>query len=209
MSIAWCGMAFVDLALGEFYHPMAARGDLFRPLRQGAFPATILTAIAMFTLWLWLRPLAPRIYLIGLLIVAAIALLPLLPRIDSGYRQVYFLDKERYEIPWQYSPYNGSPDRGGQYFLIKVSVQDLAPRYAYQGDVIIIGKAVDYNYGKGGESPKELCTMGKYNFHCQWQRGNSVFIASGDADLFPSEVSDLMISASELLDSFEVSAPQD
>jgi hypothetical protein len=207
VSVAWCGSAFVGLGIGEFYHPMAARGDLFHPLRQGAVAAPILAAIAMFSLWLWLRPLAPRIYLIGLSVLAVTAFLPLLPNIDSGYRQVYWIDENRYEIPWQYGPYNGSPDRGGKYFLVKVSVPDLVPRYETQGETIIIGKAVDYNYGKGGAAPEEMCTMKYSRLECQWQRGNFVFMASGDADLFPSEVSSLMVSASDLLDSFEVSAP--
>lgn len=205
-SVAWGGSVFVGLGVGEFYHPMAALGDLFRPLRQAAIAVPILAAVAMFSLWLWRRPLAPRIYWIGLSVLLFAAVLPLLPKIDSGYRQVYWLEKEKHEIPWQYGPYNGSPDRGGKYFLVKVSVPDLVPRYETRGETIIIGKAVAFNHGEGGAPPEKLCTKNSSRLECQWQRGNFVFMASGDANLFPSDLTDLMVSAADLLDSFEVSA---
>ncbi len=195
------------MAVGESYHPMAVRGDLFHLLRQWAVAATILTAIVVFGLWLWRRPLAPRIYVIGLFVIGIISLIPLLPSIDSGYRQAYFLGDDKYEIPWQYGPYNGDPERGGQYFLVKVSVANLAPKYETQEDTIIIGMAVDFNYGTGGGAPEEICLVDNYNFSCQWQLGNSVFMASGEAKLFPSDVSGLLASAPDLLQSFKVSAP--
>lgn len=153
VSTAWCGWVFVVVGVSEFYHPMAAQGDLFHLLRQWAVAATILTAIVMFGLWLYRHPLAPHIYAIGLLVTGIISLIPLLPSFDSGYRQTYFLGDDKYEIPWQYGPYNGNPERGGQFFLAKVSVANLVPKYETQEDTIIIGMAVDFNHGAGGGAP--------------------------------------------------------
>jgi len=197
----------MGLAVSESYHPMAARGDLIYPLRQWAVIVPILAAIAVFSTWLRRGPLAPRIYLIGLSVLAVTALLQNFLRIDSDYRQVYWLDEDKYEIPWQYGPYNGNPERGGKFFLVKVSVPGLVPKYETQGATIIIGKAVDFNHGKGGTAPEEMCMTSHSQVECQWQRGNFVFIASGDTELFPPEVSGFMVSVADLLDSFEVSAP--
>ena len=83
----------------------------------------------------------------GLFVIGIISLSPLLPSIDSGYRQAYFLGVEKYEIPWQYAPYSGDPERGGQYFLVKVSVADLAPQYETREKTITIGMSVGFDFG--------------------------------------------------------------
>lgn len=186
---------------------MSARGDLLRPLRLGAIIVPIVAGVLMLCVWMRWHPLAPRFYLIGLFVVGVGGLLTLLPRIDSSYRQVYWLGSDRYEIPWQYSPFNGSTDRGGKYFLIKVSVPGLVPRYEAQGETFIIGKAVDFNHGKGGSAPAEVCKTNYSRLECQWQRDASVFIASGNANILRPNISALMPSVADLLDSFKVSAP--
>jgi len=206
-SIAVCGSAFVGLWISDFYHPMEMRGDLLFPLRQWAVAVPIITAIVVYRLWLRPQPLGPRVYITGLSLLALTMLLPVLPNLDSGYRQTYWLDESKHEIPWQYGPYNGSLDRGGKFFLVKVSIPDLVPRYDTQDKTIIIGKAVGFNHGQGGSAPDEMCTTNYSNMECQWRHGEFVFRVSGAADLFPSDISELMVSVADLLDSFEVPAP--
>lgn len=186
---------------------MAMRGDLLYPLRQSAVAAPILVAIVIFSLWMWRRPLAPQIYLVGLSILAIAAFIPFLPTIDGGYRQVYWLGEERHEIPWQYDPYNGSIGRGGKYFLARVSVPDLVPRYEFEGETVTIGKSTDFDYGKGGAAPEKICVVNALHMKCEWRRGKFVYSASGSPEHFPLDAAGLMVSVADLLDSFEVSSP--
>ncbi len=100
----------------------------------------------------------------------------------------------------------GALSRGGKYFLVKVSVSDLVPRYETREKTVIIGKAVDFNHGKGGPARVEPCRRQFSSMSCEWQRGDSVYSASGNAELFPSAMLVFMLSVAELLDGFEVSA---
>jgi len=206
-SITWGGSILVGLKVSEFYHPMAVYGDLFHLLRYGALFLPVLAAIGMLGLWFWRRPLSPRHHQGGLALLVIAACLPLLPRVDSGYHQSYWLGENRHEIPWQYSPYNGSPEPGGKYFLVEASVPDLAPRYETQEKTVIIGKAVGFNYGEGGPAREEPCRKRSSSMSCEWRRGDSVYSASGKAGLFPSDLPAFMVSVADLLDGFEVTAP--
>lgn len=212
----WCGVA-ATITWGEFflivrsinatYHPMTLRGDLFDPLRYGVIVLPVLAALGMLGLWFWRRPLSSRHYQGGLAILVIAACLPLLPRVDSGYRQSYWLGENMHEIPWQYSPYNGSPELGGKYFLVEVSVPDLAPRYETREKTVIIGKAVGFNKGEGRFAREEPCRRRSSSMSCEWQRGGRVYSASGKAGLFPSDLPAFMVSVADLLDGFEVTAP--
>lgn len=199
----WGGDTYVSLKVSEFYHPMAARGDLFGPLRSGAIALPVLATVGMLGLWFRRRPLSPRHYQGGLIVLTIAACLPLLPKMDSGFHQHYWLGENRYEIPWQYSPYNGSPAPGGKYFLVKVSVPDLVPGYETREKTVIIGKAVDFNHGKGGPARVEPCRRRTSSLNCQWKRGDSVYYVYGDVELFPSDMPVFMVSVAELLDGFE------
>ncbi len=204
VSFVWGGSVFVNLKVSEFYHPMAVRGDLFVPLRYGSIVLLVLAAVGVLGFWLGSRPLSRRHYQGGLIVIAIAACLPFLPRMDSGFHQHYWLGETRYEIPWQYSPYNGSPEPGGKYFRVKVSMPDLVPRYETRAETLIMGKAVASNNGKGGPAGAELCRRDTSSLSCQWQRGDSVYSASGDAELFPNDMLAFMVSVADLLDGFEV-----
>lgn len=204
-SFAWGGSVLVGLKVSEFYHPMAMRGDLFVPLRYGSIVLPVLAAVGMLGFWFGPRSLSPRHYQLGLIVLAVAAFLPFLPRVDSRFHQHYWLGETRYEIPWQYSPYNGSAEPGGKSFLVKLSVPDMVPRYETRAETLIIGKAVDFNYGKGGPAREEPCRWRSSSLSCEWQRGDSVYLASGDADLFPNDMPAFMASVADLLDGFEVS----
>lgn len=205
-SLAFGGHTYVWLKVSEFYHPMTVHGDLFHLLRYGALFLPVLAAIGMLGLWFWRRPLSPRHYQGGLAILVIAACLPSLPRVDSGYHQSYWLGENRHEIRWQYSPYKGSPEPGGKYFLVEVSVPDLAPRYETREKTVIIGKAVDFNHGEGGPAREEPCRRRSSSMSCEWQRGGRVYWAYGKAGLFPSDLPVFLETVADLLDGFEVSA---
>jgi len=143
----------------------------------------------------------------GIAVLVLISVVPILPRIDSGYKQVYFLNDLRHEIPWQYSPSGGSSNVGGRYFLARVSLPDMGQDYAALSQTISIGKAVDVNNGRGGDVADETCVTKRRTIRCEWRHGDFVYMASGDADKFPEDVTELMTSAANLLDGFEVYMP--
>lgn len=82
---------------------------------------------------------------------------------------------------------------------------DLVPCYDTREKTILIGKAVDFNNGKGGPVREEPCRRDTSSLNCQWQRGDSVYTASGDAALSPRDVPVFLDRVADLLDSFEVS----
>ncbi|MTI01781.1 hypothetical protein [Roseibium sp. RKSG952] len=132
-----------------------------------------------------------------------------LPRWDSGYRQTYWLgSSDKYEIPWQYGPYNGSLTAGGTYFLVRVSGHDLTPIYEMRSPYIIVGKATNFDLGKNVDAPGQTCTEDAINVRCQWKHGEFVYDVSGSIVDFPKDRQSLMNSVANLLDSFMVSEEQ-
>ncbi|GEM_PF-6898836 len=49
--------------------------------------------------------------------------------IPRNYHVNYYLGQERYSIPWQYDPINGSAMPGGKYFVMSVSYPEFKPEY--------------------------------------------------------------------------------
>lgn len=206
-AIGWCVSVFFMSAVSESYFPMEAKGDLFQPLRMMMIVGVILTMIVMSVLEARRGPLAPLAYKIGLVILVLISLIPFLPRVDNGYEQTYFLNDQRHDVPWQYAPSSGKDVPGGRYFLARVALPDMGKNSHALSQTITIGKAIDVNNGRGGEIQNETCVTGKYNTKCEWQRGDFFYSASGDTDLFPSDVTEILTKAADLLDSFEVTSP--
>ncbi|MFY2825242.1 hypothetical protein [Ruegeria sp. MALMAid1280] len=194
----------IGYSVGSFYHPMPARGDLIFPIKASAVLVPTITAASIFLLWLMKRPLPRTMYFVGLLVLAVGCLLPLAPRLESGYKQTYWVMDQPHEIPWNYGPYNGQIERGGTYFLVKVSGPDWQPIYKSSGEEIIFGKASDFNFGEGGNAPTEICLPAEYRFRCQLKRGSFVYFASANVDLFPKDPLRFMSSAADLLDGFEI-----
>ncbi|MES0811493.1 hypothetical protein ABLO27_18550 [Roseibium sp. SCPC15] len=206
-SVIWAGIVFANIQISEIYHPMSVRGDLLHPLRLAAAFAPLIIAACLLTLRIRYCRLKPRIYSFGVSLLAIFAVLPLLPSVNNNYRQVYWLDDIKHEIPWQYAPHNGSSEPGGKYFLIKVSASNLVPAYETSIRTITIGKALGFNYGEGDAVPDEICSLKPYGQECQWRRGDFVYSARGDNDLFPSDISNFTNSVTDLLNELEASSP--
>ncbi|WP_108819878.1 hypothetical protein [Pseudovibrio sp. Alg231-02] len=205
-AVFWLAPVFVDHVVIEAYFPMQARGDkLFYP-RQNAVFIPILAAVLLFAIWLWRRPFAPFIYKCGLLILALAALSPFLPRVETDFQQVYWIGKARYEIPWQYAPSRGSIRPGGDLFQVRVSFPDMTPLYESRQKTITIGRALYFQFSINALGPAKLCKPLFGKLQCQWLRGEVVYSATGDKDLFPDDPSSLMTPVENLLDSFQVSA---
>lgn len=208
LSALWNGWAFINYSVGYAFNPMAAMGDSLRLIKETALLAPVPIAAMMLVLWLWRRPLSSRTYMTGIVLIAGATLLPLLPRIEGDYRQTYFLAETRHEIPWYYAPKKGSPEPGGTLFWVSVSFPDLEPRHRTQDKLIAIGKAVDFENGESGDAPRELCTKHQTYVECAWQRGDFVYRMTTHPDLFPADVPAFMVAVADLLDGFEVRAPE-
>jgi hypothetical protein len=203
VSAVWNGWMYMGFLVGRSYHPLASLGDLLRPFKEALLLLPIPIAALVFLLWLWRRPLKDRVYQFGLVLLVAASTLPWLPTVDSGYRQEYWLAETRYDIPWQFAPFAGSSVPGGKYFLVRVSVPDLEPRYETSDPTVVVGKAVDFHRVQGGAGPLEPCTIRSSRTECQWKRGDFVYLISGSSDLLPSDTSSPMDAIADLLDGFE------
>lgn len=204
LSAIWNGWMLINHFLRAAYFPMAVKGDALRLVKEVALLAPIPIALVMFLFWLWRRPLNNRPYIVGLVLIGFATLLPLLPRIEGNYRETYWLAETRHEIPWYYGPYNGRSEPGGKYFWVSVSFPDLEPRYKTRDQLITVGKAVDFNRGKGGAAPNEICTEHQTYTTCEWKRGEFVYMVSTIHELYPSDISAFMVEVADLLDGFEV-----
>ena len=209
VSLWWCGEAYVHGAIGNTYHLMSTLGDSMYTLRTGAIVIPIAVALMMLALWLWRRPLAPPTYVLGLIPLGIAVALTYLPRVESGYEQTYWLENQRHSIPWVYGPYNGNPERGGDYFLIRVWGAELTPYYQatqHAKNHLILQKTVDFNHGKGGPPPENNCVADESHFRCEWRRGDYVYAMSIKAGSAPTEPSLFFQPVEELLNSFETDA---
>ncbi|MCP3972250.1 MAG: hypothetical protein GY717_18385 [Rhodobacteraceae bacterium] len=204
LALIWTGSWFIEAGVGEFYHPMAARGDMFHSIRQWSVALPLLTALAIAFAWLLRRPLPPRAFVVGTCVIVAGALLPLLPRVDSGYEQDYWIGDQRYSIPWAYGPYNGQASPGGRFFLVMVSPNGLAPRYETDNETIIIGMASDNTAWKHVEVSTGLCLTDQYRFECSWQADGVFYRARGDPEHKPDEPMTFAVEVTDLLDGFAV-----
>lgn len=199
-ALVWCASVSVGVSVSQSYHPMAAKGDLFNPLRQWAVALVFLFGVGMYVFWTTRRPLASRVYQIGTVVLVLISLTPFLPRIDSGYTQTYYLDEQRYEIPWQYSPSGGQDESGGERFRARVSLPDLSLRYGSLSQTVTVTKALEFR----DEPRDEVCTVAGGSTRCEWQRGEYVYAVIGDAELISEDITEMMASVADLLDGFVV-----
>lgn len=200
---AWVHVMF---RVSETYHPMAAHGDLLHPLRlwSAAVPLAIAFA-SIAALVFWRRPLPSRLYVLGMWVMGIGVAFPyVVPPIDNGYKQVYWIGDKSYAIPWIYGPYNGQETPGGEYFLIRVSPHDLAPQYERPGHTIILGVYSTPQIHRGRNSLAETCTVPTPHgrFECRWTRNGVSYGASGERRHAPNDPKTFMAAVADMLDSF-------
>ncbi|GLQ18105.1 hypothetical protein [Maritalea porphyrae] len=207
-AIAWCGMHSIEMMIYASYHPMYARGDLLYPLRVSSIPLLILTSIVVASLWLWRRPLQHLIYALGMFVAASISLTIVLPRVESGYKQIYYVGEERFEIPWQFSPYSGSPDLGGKDFRIIATIPELIPEYDTREKTVTIGISIKEFPERAETNSGSTCSLADSygRISCRWPYGKYFLDVSGDQRLFAEDKSGLYPAISALFDSFRVEA---
>lgn len=203
-AFLWCGFCFAAAGVAEFYHPMAARGDLFHALRKWSFFGPVFAVLSISWVCLWKRSVPDRVWLSMLGVTFLSALLPFLPRIDNGYKQVYWLADQAYEIPWQSGPYNGQDSPGGTYFLIKVTPQALLPIYAKaeNEETVVVGLFTENQIPEGRQPEAEICLIEDYGFVCNWGEAGEFYYASGDLEHQPADPAAFAAEAEELLRGF-------
>ncbi len=183
---------------------MAALGDSLSFVRRNSVAIPILVALSIPILWFWWRPLNEWIYVVGVSALCIAAAIPLLPRIDSGYEQTYWLGTQRYSIPWQYAPRNGSKQPGGKFFIVEVRGPDLTPAYSGRGEKWTIKKAVVATGSNDGTLRIDNCDTSKRNSRCEWKRGLYVYSTSTAALHFDDNPEEMMQSVEKLLAGFQV-----
>lgn len=206
--IWWCGISLINGSVSAFYHPMAVLGDRFSAYRANAIAIPVVVSFMMAALWFWLRPLAPILYLLGLVPLGFAFTLTLLPKVESGYEQTYWLGDQKHSIPWVFGPYNGRQQRGGDYFLVRAWGKELTPYYDLPDhrpkDHFILAKSTEFNNGKGGLPPENNCVADGHRFSCEWREGDYVYAMSISANNAPTNPQSLFQSVEELMNSFEV-----
>lgn len=206
VTMLWCGMASVGSSVSEFYHPMSVLGDRLHSVRAASISIPILVSITMLVLWVWRRRLSRRIYLLGMVPLVVAAALPILPRIDSGYEQSFWLGEQRHSIPWGYGPFNGHAQPGGTHFLVRVRGPDLRPFYRSEGDWFTIGKALDFRHERVGIPQGNVCDS-DWHVRCEWKSGDYVYSLSVAAASSPVDPQTLFRPIEDLLGSFETDTP--
>lgn len=205
-SIVYFGWMFIGIGVAFGYHPMSARAHVGFAW-FGLFPLLACAAIIAVGALTWRGTAFSRRRgrLIGTLALVAITGTHYLSLfVETGYRQSYWLGEVRHDIPWRYSPYNGSSEPGGTYFLVMVTPDNFTPRYeARNADTISLIKATDFEFGTRQEAPPETCRTEYGEIRCSERRGRFVYGIAGKAEQLPPNPASLLVDVQSLLDSFE------
>ena len=133
-TFVFLGFWYIGQEIGRFYHPNSIEG------RYGSKYLWVFE-LAIFLNWLYIIYVAIRgvaetklkklgvSTVIFLLLIVGFYAANLIPR---NYHVNYYLGQERYSIPWQYNPINGSAIPGGNYFVIHVSFPEFTGQYENQ-----------------------------------------------------------------------------
>ena len=125
------GISLLQGAIGGFYHPNATEANY-------GLKYLWIFELTLFVNWLFAVYVAIRdktdsklkklsmTFAVFLFVVLTFFVLYAVPR---SYHAEYYIGQEKYSIPWQYNPINGSKAPGGKYFVIHVSYPDLRGQY--------------------------------------------------------------------------------
>ncbi len=206
---------FLNQSIGGFYHPNAIEGN------YGTKYLWVFE-LAVFLNWLYIIYIAIRgasetklrklgiSAVILLLLVDGFYLAALVPR---AYHAEYFLGQEKYSIPWQYNPINGSDTPGGKYFVVHVSYPGFTGQYSDEGyyqHQLTLAKCIFDEKEKIGTSLDEMCyeeTCGGLSYasntyfvdngfvyHIHYQGDTVVFHNRDELNAFKKSIVDLFDS---------------
>ncbi|NRB01549.1 MAG: hypothetical protein HRU32_17365 [Rhodobacteraceae bacterium] len=187
------------------YHPGAAKGDLLNPLRQMAWLGIILTPVIMIAVTK-LRPgRASMAYTLGGIVLVVWALLPILPRIDNGYKESTCIEGQRYEIPWQYNPEEiRETCAKNTYFIVRASLPELRPQYA-EGDRAVLSKRAAQQRLPNDVHDDLTCVIQNSSWQvCRWSKAGFTYQVEWSERQLPELTPDLQDQIVDLLDSFNV-----
>ena len=182
---------------------MLVKSDLLHPLRKWSLVVPIAVALAIAILWIFKRPLKPRLYLVAIALLAVGIVLSNLPKIDSGYEQTYWIGDQKHSIPWRYGPYNGDEAPGGTHFRVRVSPHKLMPRYDVDGQTIIVGKWAEEPTAYDKLANSEICASDGLEFQCLWRQGAFFYTALGRSEFMPDDPLVFSNRITEMMDGFE------
>ena len=162
-TFAVLGFWFVHQSIVATYHPNAIEGNYGKKYWWVFELAIILNWL--YVIYTAIRGAAEaklrklRISAaILILLVGGFYLATLAPRV---YSVEYYLGQEKYSIPWQYNPINGSDGPGGKYFVIHVSYPGFAGQYSNTGHhhqhSLTLAKYIFDEKQKIGTSLDDMC----------------------------------------------------
>ncbi|WP_424833370.1 hypothetical protein [Ruegeria sp.] len=209
ICVLWCGITFISSSVTAHYFPMLELSDHMYVFRAWSVSIPVIVAMVILVLWHNRRPLPPRNYFFALIPLFFAFTLTFLPRVENGYEQEYWLGSQKHAIPWNFAPYNGQTQRGGSVFFIRVRGDELAPFFPQKPDAsghLILGKSTSFGFGLDAPVPKKTCDADRYNFKCEWKKGDYVYYLSSQAHSVPYDPESLLMPIVELMDRFEVEA---
>jgi hypothetical protein len=217
-TFASLGASLLNDSIGGFYHPNAIEGNYGRKYSW-------VFELLVFLNWLYMMYVVVRsttetkLKTIGasavilVLIIAGHNMANLVPR---NHHAEYFIGKEKYSIPWQYNPINGSSKPNGEYFVIHASYPDFTGQYAakdYYKQQLTLSKSVFHEERRVGSSIDDtICHEGvcgglspSSNMH--FVEGDFIYQIhyQGEAVIFrsKSELDEFKEAIIELFDSFK------
>lgn len=182
---------------------MAANGDLFHPLRTWAFLLPVLIILIAIGSFVLRRPLSKRFYWVSLFVIVVAALLPLLPNVDNGYKQAYWIGDDMYSIPWRYAPYNGKDAPGGKSFVIQLKPTSLKPLHSSdEGGTITVIVSSDTSVFDAQPNGDAFCVLEDPSSPCFWTKGDRSFRVSGDTEHIPIDAETFAKRIEALIEGF-------
>ena len=161
-TVALLGFWHVVGAINGFYHPNAVKGD-YGSAYLGAFELAVLLNW-LYLIYAVIRGAAEKklritgiCWAIFISLIAAFYAASLIPR---NYHAEYYISQEKYSIPWQYNPLDGSSTPNGKCFEVHVSYPDFSGKYSaedYLEARMVLAKCIFGEKDKFGTPLDDVC----------------------------------------------------
>lgn len=206
-AMIYTAFMLLIMSLGWTWTPMAMRGDVLTDTRMMALYVSPFVGVLVFTLWLILKPLSGKTYMLSLACLIFLLTIPSWPRVNNEYHARLVTAERVYSIPWQYEPYAYQLPEGYKVFRLEVSPNNFMPRHEYDhSGTLEIGLATRLN-SAFDFSADMSCRDESSTFQCETVRNGQVYWVEGQKDWYPRDRTDLMDRVVTLIDGFEVKEP--